>query len=879
MIRLLLFSLYSISILKVIQCQSLNCNVEKKSYPPTNRVELSYHCYPPTIDNPPFPTGGSRPSEYNEVHLSPNTYTTVPFSNLCEFTNIYLLDMSFNKLTSITNVFQTLRCLISLRTLKISSNLISTGIKNSDFDDTFSAQLEHIDLSSNQIPSIDSDVFIRTSNGASRFPNLKFLNLGNNRIKEFDLLWPLTIPSSLFNLNISANPINTLTNSFNGKYSDARFAYPATGSRVIDVTNNILEEFDDTNLLQYGITTQNEFLAFLNKIANYDFRQNSFKRVVCQCTGSTQNVITWYKALRTALLIDQSSLISQFSCINSTQSVFLELTTCQTNGTARTTTRSSATAAVGALVTGDTTDYTLYWLFFLLLIPLFILLLIIICCCLRPLNKCLYKCCNTTCCKVCRPGERRKAGVEPKKYDATIVYSEFDEGWVQTKLLPSIVKQGKAYKIHLLTSYHKGFAKMDRAQFENLKSSKRIILVFSKNFLKEEWKSEAFQNELKIIAANDPDCVIIPINIGDVTKEIMNENVDTLEEYYAYDTLCFTCIKRCQHSTTLKDVEPLHAGSTKFAANLRFLMPIKKVTGSASIITDSSNQKREYVLESPSSIKFESETDLFERSRNSFVNQDDDLPLMSTKRMPKSNKVAPFGTKQTKQPSYPKKKVVNAEQPRRLDDYNGSGHDISISSVVIPTKSQKSKVYAQSDNQSLTSDLIRTQMKQDDVSINLSFIQEGVEDSVIDIVTRDNRKLPTYVLPRDVLIGHKSRNIDVNDEDDRSNIEAHEKTIELQQRSRSHEKKRLPRFPMTRLSRSVASKHSEDLPRELYTNYKIESDNEIQVESGRRHKKHKKSKTKEIYDKLNPVPIIDNDRIRTSRIHYDPPKAYKTFMH
>ncbi len=237
---------------------------------------------------------------------------------------------------------------------------------------------------------------------------------------------------------------------------------------------------------------------------------------------------------------------------------------------------------------------------------------------MRPINKCLFRKYNTTCFSSCRPGDKTDHSI--KKYDATVLFSEYDGVWVDTKLLSKLSK-GKALRIHKISSYYRDFNKKD---YEFLRISKRILLVFSKNFLKEEWKNENLQNEIKTICAEDPDCVVIPINY-DLSNKEMNEILADLQDYNS--SLCFSLNQKLRHSITLKNVEPLSNNSTDLAKNLNFLMPLKKKFDDKervyTIITESlknKNEKREPSIQSISAIKFDNEIDLSDRKP--FVKKD-----------------------------------------------------------------------------------------------------------------------------------------------------------------------------------------------------------------------------------------------------------------
>ena len=231
----------------------------------------------------------------------------------------------------------------------------------------------------------------------------------------------------------------------------------------------------------------------------------------------------------------------------------------------------------------------------------------IILCCLRPWNKFLFHGSNTTCFRSCRPGESKEAKMN-KKFDATILYSEYDDSWVRSNLLPIIKNQGKPYKINMLTTVHK--CRFEKDQIESLNQSKRVILIMSKNFMKEEWKSDSLQSILKNICAHDSDCVIVPIIINQVFDEEIHAKIEQLQENDEEES-CSACSHRVKYSTVLDNIEPLNSSDTNFSNDLNFLMPIMKPTGAEAIITESSPIKRDTRTRdtlSPFSLGMESDT-------------------------------------------------------------------------------------------------------------------------------------------------------------------------------------------------------------------------------------------------------------------------------
>lgn len=132
--------------------------------------------------------------------------------------------MSHNYIGSLRNAFVDLGCLNMLSHIDFSYNLISTPLLASDFDDAFASQIGSINLTGNLIPAIESRAFLRLD-GSSRFPELTYLGLAHNRIRDFDLLWPLTLPSPILNIDLKINPITRLVNQFGYGYSNEVFRF------------------------------------------------------------------------------------------------------------------------------------------------------------------------------------------------------------------------------------------------------------------------------------------------------------------------------------------------------------------------------------------------------------------------------------------------------------------------------------------------------------------------------------------------------------------------------------------------------------------------------------------------------------------------------
>ncbi len=93
------------------------------------RVVFQFQCYPPNGVIPLIPTGDtSSPANFNELILSPNFFVNITTPDLCQFTNLITLDISFNLLVTSSGLFGAFECMSKLQTLKANNNFISTPL-------------------------------------------------------------------------------------------------------------------------------------------------------------------------------------------------------------------------------------------------------------------------------------------------------------------------------------------------------------------------------------------------------------------------------------------------------------------------------------------------------------------------------------------------------------------------------------------------------------------------------------------------------------------------------------------------------------------------------------------------------------------------------
>ena len=179
----------------------------------------------------------------------------------------------------------------------------------------------------------------------------------------------------------------------------------------------------------------------------------------------------------------------------------------------------------------------------------------------------MFRRCHTTCITSLRPGE--KSNKFEKKFDASIIYSKLDEEWVEENVEKKALDDVN-YDINSI-AFVRNF-KIDKIEFENIKKSKRIILVISNNFLSDVWSNLNFKREMKFLNANDKNCSFIAIYFNSVPKYLIDEAVEEIQEY-SEESCCYACSQVVRYNFSVKNVELLNADDSKLRGELRFLMP------------------------------------------------------------------------------------------------------------------------------------------------------------------------------------------------------------------------------------------------------------------------------------------------------------------
>jgi len=517
-----------------------------------------FSCFTNTPLNPKFPSlPNSYPNEYNELDLSPNFYSEIPTEQICPYKYLQVLNLGSNLIRNISGTFYKLKCLTSLSQIDLSNNLIESTLEASDFDDFFAAQLQSLNFSSNRIHTIKTNAFL-DEKGKSRFTNLRYVNFANNLIKEFDLLWPLLLPSQSILIDVKQNPIISITNQLGLNYDDPLLSNNLVGYRYLDVTDNQIDRLDDSNLLQYGLHNHTDFQNFLQKIANYDLR--TIRTTTTTSSTTTATKISTRSTTKKRITSTTTST-KVFKSITTRSNQPVELITPDFympmnnfdsyNVSNNLPTRSNLSSFINEGLRLDTnstmrkTENENLYLLILLIIPAIIIAVIIFVCGIgRSCQVFFYKTCQCILCPCFRQDD--SSALNGKVFDMTICYSDNDEHWLNEQFMTQLSEFDRGYKIHKLNLNNQSNIgkSLSEEQKRILCKSKRIVLMFSEKFTKDEWSDKQFRDFVKKIYLTDRSCILVPVNLGSMTSErikvmfteLTSRNIKTndINQLYAY---------------------------------------------------------------------------------------------------------------------------------------------------------------------------------------------------------------------------------------------------------------------------------------------------------------------------------------------------------
>jgi hypothetical protein len=254
------------------------------------------------------------PNQFSILDISYNLYTEIPINQICKFKNVIDINVSHNSLESLI-YFKELRCFLNLSKIDLSHNRIA-GSFEIRINDYIAYNLEHIDLSYNSIDYLDLLSFFDSKN-QSCFPNLKTFKINNNKLRSFDLLIPLSLPSSVLYFDATFNSIKIFENKYKFLFKNKLFNHDIIASRFINLTKNQIDIdlIINKNVLieEYNIKRSTDLEIFLNKIENIQLI-NTKEQIKCLCPIFDKKFIRWFYEIKTNL--DKSNFIFKFKCSN-----------------------------------------------------------------------------------------------------------------------------------------------------------------------------------------------------------------------------------------------------------------------------------------------------------------------------------------------------------------------------------------------------------------------------------------------------------------------------------------------------------------------------------------------------------------------------------
>lgn len=157
----------------------------------------------------------------------------------------------------------------------------------------------------------------------------------------------------------------------------------------------------------------------------------------------------------------------------------------------------------------------------LLVVPFLLMMIVLLACAYgRRFQVFVHNTCSVIVCPCFRPPDA--FGKSSKIYDVTICFSEYDEQWLNEEFMTQFSVYDPGYKIHKLNLYQRLNFHLSETSKRVLNSSKRIVLIFSEKFLNNEWNNKTFHDYIKQIASTDKACIIVPINLGELSEPRMN---------------------------------------------------------------------------------------------------------------------------------------------------------------------------------------------------------------------------------------------------------------------------------------------------------------------------------------------------------------------
>lgn len=467
--------------------------------------------------NASLPSTARNPALINVNQISAtNSYLVAMPNGLCQYsTQLYYLDVSSNYITDFYS--SSTSCLSLLSYLNVSSNRISYIDVMTFF---YLYSLVTLDLSNNNLASLPTNMFATGNLENPILQNLQYLFLQNNKLTTLDP-WYFYM-KSIKGISLANNKIVNFTNQIN--LSAMAPGVSSTQSPSIDLSNNLIQSFDDTVLSIYSLCTRVLIKNFVQFMSETNLQGNPLN---CRCSWSYSLVSNLANYIG---LFTSSTLYKTGKCAYSTDGVVGQpvigfslkgctssSSPCSINGQIYSVEDQLGAPQYTLNVSSPKSSFYAGYICGIIVaffgaLCLFFLLLYLICpieilSCLFVTFPCFFRWCP------CKSGAKRE-----KEHDLFISFNKANRKWVKSKLLPFIKDN------YLVEDYVLHYNKLNRSDVfsgeiaKTMSKSSIILLVLSDNYLMHEWNNKDLREHVRYLVTSERTRLVC-IQLYDVCDE------------------------------------------------------------------------------------------------------------------------------------------------------------------------------------------------------------------------------------------------------------------------------------------------------------------------------------------------------------------------
>lgn len=158
-----------------------------------------------------------------------------------------------------------------------------------------------------------------------------------------------------------------------------------------------------------------------------------------------------------------------------------------------------------------------------------------------------------------------------------MIYNDYDEPWLDKHFIPNLQDMKKNYKIFRIKKFPQTEAELSVEQSDGIKLTRRIVLLFTKKFIENEWTNSTLKSLLQQIAYKDPNCFIMGICVGEVTKQQLKQNLKDLQSDEDKKNILARIrskiAAKVKYNSSLNDIEMLNFHSITFWTKLAYVLP------------------------------------------------------------------------------------------------------------------------------------------------------------------------------------------------------------------------------------------------------------------------------------------------------------------